>query len=250
VSANDPIFFLHHANIDNIWARWQLTYPRLASQYNQRGSTGRFSTFGVIFDTDLPWSSLWDTTGQLTPGNPLCYSYATPKRSTTGGSGTATTVRGGSSGTATGSTHGSNPAETLQPSSELICFKQAKKWASQMKNMENSISKAYNNLACQFATYISNSPPSTTDQINDFLNNGEIKSVLPQFYQQVLAGDLLGSKSMYIIDQSIDEIQRQLGLTKDGIDDNNMASLNETSSSESRSKTVGIVTVMALVFLL
>ena len=26
-SPNDPIFFLHHANIDRLWAKWQLTHP-------------------------------------------------------------------------------------------------------------------------------------------------------------------------------------------------------------------------------
>ncbi len=27
-SPNDPVFFLHHCNIDRIWARWQSTYPQ------------------------------------------------------------------------------------------------------------------------------------------------------------------------------------------------------------------------------
>ena len=26
-SPNDPIFFLHHANIDRLWAEWQATHP-------------------------------------------------------------------------------------------------------------------------------------------------------------------------------------------------------------------------------
>lgn len=32
-SPNDPIFFLHHANIDRLWAKWQLTHPE-ADNYN------------------------------------------------------------------------------------------------------------------------------------------------------------------------------------------------------------------------
>ncbi len=26
-SPNDPVFFLHHCNIDRLWARWQATHP-------------------------------------------------------------------------------------------------------------------------------------------------------------------------------------------------------------------------------
>lgn len=32
-SPNDPIFFLHHANVDRLWAKWQLTHPE-ADNYN------------------------------------------------------------------------------------------------------------------------------------------------------------------------------------------------------------------------
>ncbi|MCU0498928.1 MAG: tyrosinase family protein [Anaerolineae bacterium] len=27
VSPNDPVFFLHHANVDRVWATWQINYP-------------------------------------------------------------------------------------------------------------------------------------------------------------------------------------------------------------------------------
>lgn len=30
-SPNDPVFFLHHANIDRLWAKWQQTHPQEAS---------------------------------------------------------------------------------------------------------------------------------------------------------------------------------------------------------------------------
>jgi tyrosinase len=26
-SPNDPVFFLHHCNVDRIWAAWQLAHP-------------------------------------------------------------------------------------------------------------------------------------------------------------------------------------------------------------------------------
>ena len=29
-SPNDPVFFLHHCNIDRIWAAWQARYPNAA----------------------------------------------------------------------------------------------------------------------------------------------------------------------------------------------------------------------------
>jgi hypothetical protein len=219
----------------------------------------------VIFDNDLPFSSLWDTTGQFTPGNPLCYSYATPRGLPTGGGGTSgtgtpgntgngtvPTGSGGTSGTGTPGNTGngtgsssSNSENPLESSSDMICFSKAKKWSSQMKKMDNSDSKAFNNLACQFATYVSNVSPSNTDQMSDF----EIKAILPQFYMQALSGKLLGNNSIYIIDQSADEIQRQLGLTADGINDNNMESLLESGSSESRLITAGIIIGLALVIM-
>jgi hypothetical protein len=33
-SPNDPIFFLHHANVDRLWNRWQVLHPDLANTYN------------------------------------------------------------------------------------------------------------------------------------------------------------------------------------------------------------------------
>ena len=38
-SPNDPIFFLHHCQIDRIWAKWQETHPGTAN-YNPAGSGG------------------------------------------------------------------------------------------------------------------------------------------------------------------------------------------------------------------
>ena len=38
-SPNDPIFFLHHANVDRLWAKWQLTHPG-DSNYPTTGNSG------------------------------------------------------------------------------------------------------------------------------------------------------------------------------------------------------------------
>jgi tyrosinase-like protein len=51
-SPDDPVFFLHHCNIDRIWAQWQQKYP--ASSY--LGTTG-YSL------TDLMWP--WNAAGPL-----------------------------------------------------------------------------------------------------------------------------------------------------------------------------------------
>lgn len=50
-SPNDPIFFLHHANVDRLWAKWQLNNP---------GDVNYPSTFGRVGHAlnDLMWP--WD----------------------------------------------------------------------------------------------------------------------------------------------------------------------------------------------
>jgi len=48
VSPNDPIFFLHHANVDRIWASWQQRYPGV-DNYAPQGGEAR-----CPFDTDDP----------------------------------------------------------------------------------------------------------------------------------------------------------------------------------------------------
>lgn len=32
-SPNDPVFFIHHANVDRLWAKWQLNHPQFVKQY-------------------------------------------------------------------------------------------------------------------------------------------------------------------------------------------------------------------------
>lgn len=75
---NDPIFYLHHANIDRIWAKWQgdnLTRLNDFSGYNDRRQTKRAS----INDT-MPLLGLRDEEVTVrdymnTKAGPLCYVY-------------------------------------------------------------------------------------------------------------------------------------------------------------------------------
>ena len=48
-SPNDPIFFMHHANVDRLWAKWQLTHPG-DSNYPTTGNSGH-----ALNDLMWPW---------------------------------------------------------------------------------------------------------------------------------------------------------------------------------------------------
>lgn len=37
ISVYDPVFWLNHANVDRLWARWQVLHPQLASQWPAEG---------------------------------------------------------------------------------------------------------------------------------------------------------------------------------------------------------------------
>lgn len=61
-SPNDPIFMLHHCNVDRIWAYWQLTHARrsdgtLTDQYPARGAAGVGHNFDDIM---MPWDGRAD----------------------------------------------------------------------------------------------------------------------------------------------------------------------------------------------
>ncbi len=60
-SPNDPVFFLHHCQVDRIWAMWQQEHPG-ADNYNPDAVGG----YGHRL-TDRMWP--WDD-GQSTPGGP------------------------------------------------------------------------------------------------------------------------------------------------------------------------------------
>ncbi|KHO11559.1 BolA protein [Metarhizium robertsii ARSEF 23] len=77
-AANDPLFFLHHANLDRLWWRWQRENPSVRLfEYSGRhmyNSTGPASDGDVLmyggFTNDLPVREVMSTEGRQ-----LCYTY-------------------------------------------------------------------------------------------------------------------------------------------------------------------------------
>jgi len=65
-SPNDPIFFLHHANVDRLWAKWQETH-RGEAFYNPRGFVRRGHRLN---DKMWPWNN-GESTTQVTDLVPL-----------------------------------------------------------------------------------------------------------------------------------------------------------------------------------
>ncbi|KAK9767811.1 hypothetical protein K7432_002093 [Basidiobolus ranarum] len=70
-SANDPIFFLHHAFIDKIWADWQLAHPRQAYDYGGVNLVGGQRATWTDFLT--PFNA---RVYQVQNFNKLCYQYS------------------------------------------------------------------------------------------------------------------------------------------------------------------------------
>jgi tyrosinase len=63
VSAFDPVFWLHHTNVDRLWAIWGSLNP---NSYVQPGPTGRDSftaKFGTIEDVNTQLKPFWDGSG-------------------------------------------------------------------------------------------------------------------------------------------------------------------------------------------
>ncbi len=61
-SPNDPIFFMHHAQIDRIWAIWQRKHPGVANYNDSNISDGQGHGRG---DNMWPWDA-----GESAPGTP------------------------------------------------------------------------------------------------------------------------------------------------------------------------------------
>ncbi|KAK9722824.1 hypothetical protein K7432_002363 [Basidiobolus ranarum] len=70
-SANDPIFFLHHAYIDKIWADWQKSHPQKSNDYSGTNLVGgrKANISDIITPFQIP-------VRQVLNINTLCYSYS------------------------------------------------------------------------------------------------------------------------------------------------------------------------------
>lgn len=70
VAANDPIFFLHHANVDRIYTQWQLQHASLGYDGDLTRTLNLFGVTGSDMDSLRIADILTVTSG------PLCYSYS------------------------------------------------------------------------------------------------------------------------------------------------------------------------------
>nr|KAJ3415599.1 hypothetical protein HK105_001460 [Polyrhizophydium stewartii] len=97
MSANDPVFMLHHANVDRMWALWQKMHPALAGSYGGDNADGTAADAGDVISLfnlipsqpKRPVSAMLNTTG----GAPLCYVYSNSVRAGIGAGGTANARR-------------------------------------------------------------------------------------------------------------------------------------------------------------
>ncbi|KAL5034936.1 hypothetical protein BDV3_004429 [Batrachochytrium dendrobatidis] len=80
LSAQDPIFYLHHANVDRIWYLWQKrhgnAYGGLRSNNSPSKTTDILSMFKVTNQPDLSVSQVLNTTSSAY----ICYTYSNSVR--------------------------------------------------------------------------------------------------------------------------------------------------------------------------
>jgi tyrosinase len=66
-AARDPLFFLLHANVDRLWAKWQRTLgrfdPTVATSFDSNGASGNRVGHNLA-DTMWPWNAI------ITPPRP------------------------------------------------------------------------------------------------------------------------------------------------------------------------------------
>lgn len=67
-SPNDPVFFLHHCNVDRLWAQWQDKYPDQGYQPETGGPNSH-----NLNDMMYPWDAKTGSTLRVTPADVLDY---------------------------------------------------------------------------------------------------------------------------------------------------------------------------------
>src|SRR5207237_770766 len=73
-SPNDPVFWLHHANLDRLWAAWRRMYP--SEPYRPSGSGSEVGPAGHnLYDKMQPWNE--KTPADVLDHRTLGYSYDT-----------------------------------------------------------------------------------------------------------------------------------------------------------------------------
>ncbi|KAJ3045383.1 hypothetical protein HDV00_010253 [Rhizophlyctis rosea] len=83
LSVNDPVFFLHHANVDRWWWKWQKEHPKAAFQYSGNNRPG-WNNFDAKSTDILVFYGLWADTAVKEVLNPagngakgaMCFSYS------------------------------------------------------------------------------------------------------------------------------------------------------------------------------
>ncbi|KAJ2988179.1 hypothetical protein HDV02_005698 [Globomyces sp. JEL0801] len=75
-SVNDPVFFLHHRNVDRLWYVWQTQNKDLANTFGGRGAVSTADMMPMYkLAKDIPVSELLNTVGGGANGM-MCYTYS------------------------------------------------------------------------------------------------------------------------------------------------------------------------------
>eukprot|EP00842_Homolaphlyctis_polyrhiza_P006073 jgi/Hompol1/6467/HPOL_004997-RA len=82
-SVNDPVFFMHHRNLDRLWAQWQDQHPDLAGDYSGNVGSGQDNNDASLDDSmdmfgysdPAPVSDMIDSRGGGA-GGLICFQYS------------------------------------------------------------------------------------------------------------------------------------------------------------------------------
>ena len=81
-SPNDPVFWLHHCNLDRLWAAWQMMHSRSAAFLPQSGAAPGHNLRDTLnFGDPMPWVETY-TAAAVTDNYALGYSYDSLQRLT------------------------------------------------------------------------------------------------------------------------------------------------------------------------